>query len=61
MSDTRRPLHPPFRAEHIGSLLRPQNLLDARRRHAAGEIDVGELRACEDDAIRGSTVQIDRS
>ena len=52
MPATTRPLNPPFRAEHIGSLLRPQNLLDARRRHAAGEIDVAELRVCEDDAIR---------
>ena len=52
MPDTTRPLNPPFRAEHIGSLLRPQNLLDARRRHEAGEIDVAELRAVEDDAIR---------
>lgn len=52
MPDTARPLNPPFRAEHIGSLIRPQNLLDARRRHAAGEIDLAELRACEDAAIR---------
>ena len=52
MPDTTRPLNPPFRAEHIGSLLRPRNLLDARRRHGAGEIDVAELRAFEDDAIR---------
>ena len=27
---------PPFRADHVGSLLRPKNLLDARARHAAG-------------------------
>jgi len=52
MPDTVRPLNPPFRAEHIGSLLRPKDLLDARRRHAAGEIDAAELRAREDDAIR---------
>ncbi len=52
MPDATRPLNPPFRAEHIGSLLRPRSLLEARRRHAAGEIDAGELRACEDAAIR---------
>lgn len=52
MPDTARPLNPPFRAEHIGSLLRPQSLLDARRRHAAGEIDAARLRALEDEAIR---------
>ena len=52
MPDTTRPLNPPFRAEHIGSLLRPRNLLDARRRHEAGEINMAELGAFEDDAIR---------
>ena len=30
---------PPFRAEHIGSLLRPQKLLQARKDHAAGKLD----------------------
>ena len=30
---------PPFRAEHIGSLLRPANLLRERARFAKGEID----------------------
>jgi len=43
---------PPFRADHVGSLLRPQRLLEARERHAAGEIEAAELRAIEDDAIR---------
>jgi 5-methyltetrahydropteroyltriglutamate--homocysteine methyltransferase len=42
---------PPFRADHVGSLLRPKALLDARARHAAGEIDADELRGIEDDAI----------
>jgi 5-methyltetrahydropteroyltriglutamate--homocysteine methyltransferase len=42
---------PPFRADHVGSLLRPQNLLEARSRHAAGEIDDAELRGIEDAAI----------
>jgi hypothetical protein len=32
-------LHPPFRAEHIGSLVRPPELLRALARHAAGELD----------------------
>jgi len=36
---------PPFRADHVGSLLRPAQLLEARARHAAGEIDDAELRA----------------
>ncbi len=43
---------PPFRAEHIGSLLRPARLLDARRKHAARQIDDAVLRAEEDQAIR---------
>jgi 5-methyltetrahydropteroyltriglutamate--homocysteine methyltransferase len=42
---------PPFRADHVGSLLRPQALLDARARAAAGEIDADELRSTEDAAI----------
>src|SRR3954465_9333646 len=42
---------PPFRADHVGSLLRPQNLLDARARQAAGEIDDAELLGIEDEAI----------
>ena len=43
---------PPFRADHVGSLLRPPALLDAREQLAAGQIDAAELRALEDDAIR---------
>lgn len=42
---------PPFRADHVGSLLRPQRLLDARARAAAGEVDAAELRGIEDEAI----------
>jgi 5-methyltetrahydropteroyltriglutamate--homocysteine methyltransferase len=43
---------PPFRADHVGSLLRPPELLLAREQHAAGTIGDGELRAAEDAAIR---------
>ncbi len=43
---------PPFRADHVGSLLRPPELLAAREAHAAGRIDDTELRAAEDEAIR---------
>jgi 5-methyltetrahydropteroyltriglutamate--homocysteine methyltransferase len=43
---------PPFRADHVGSLLRPPQLLRAREDYEAGRIDVNELRAVEDDAIR---------
>jgi 5-methyltetrahydropteroyltriglutamate--homocysteine methyltransferase len=43
---------PPFRADHVGSLLRPNELLQAREDRAAGKISADELRALEDDAIR---------
>ena len=43
---------PPFRADHVGSLLRPDELLRARDDFAAGRIDAEALRAVEDDAIR---------
>ena len=43
---------PPFRADHVGSLLRPQALLAARDAFAAGRIDAEALRAAEDEAIR---------
>ena len=42
---------PPFRAEHIGSLLRPAALLAARRAHAAAEIGDDALMASERDCI----------
>src|SRR6478736_5757715 len=43
---------PPFRADHVGSFLRPAALLDARERHRNGAIDRAQLRAVEDAAIR---------
>jgi 5-methyltetrahydropteroyltriglutamate--homocysteine methyltransferase len=43
---------PPFRADHVGSLLRPAALKEARARRESGEIAVEELRAIEDDAIQ---------
>jgi 5-methyltetrahydropteroyltriglutamate--homocysteine methyltransferase len=42
---------PPFRAEHIGSLLRPPELLRARQQHAAGELEREGLEAIENEAI----------
>jgi methionine synthase II (cobalamin-independent) len=42
---------PPFRADHVGSLLRPARLLQARDDLAAGRIDAGELRRIEDGSI----------
>ena len=43
--------HPPFRADHVGSLLRPPEVLAARAQRAAGEISTDQLRAVEDRAI----------
>ena len=43
---------PPFRADHVGSLLRPPELLRARDDFAAGRINGDELRGIEDEAIR---------
>jgi 5-methyltetrahydropteroyltriglutamate--homocysteine methyltransferase len=43
---------PPFRADHVGSLLRPPELLRAREDSATGRISSEELRDIEDDAIR---------
>jgi 5-methyltetrahydropteroyltriglutamate--homocysteine methyltransferase len=42
---------PPFRADHVGSLLRPPELARARADFKAGRIDGDELRAVEDEAI----------
>jgi 5-methyltetrahydropteroyltriglutamate--homocysteine methyltransferase len=44
--------NPPFRADHVGSLLRPAALHAARADHAAGRITPAELKAVEDQAIR---------
>jgi 5-methyltetrahydropteroyltriglutamate--homocysteine methyltransferase len=43
---------PPFRADHVGSLLRPKTLLAAREQRARNEISAAELTQREDDAIR---------
>jgi 5-methyltetrahydropteroyltriglutamate--homocysteine methyltransferase len=42
---------PPFRADHVGSLLRPPALLAAREAHRQGRLDAAGLRAAEDSAI----------
>ncbi len=43
---------PPFRADHVGSLLRPKKLLDARSDLKAGKISAADLRRVEDELIR---------
>jgi 5-methyltetrahydropteroyltriglutamate--homocysteine methyltransferase len=44
-------LKPPFRADHVGSFLRPARLKAARVQHGAGEITAEQLRAVEDEEI----------
>ena len=48
---------PPFRADHVGSLLRPPELLRAREDFAAGRIPADELGGIEDEAI-GAAVRM---
>lgn len=45
-------MKPPFRADQVGSLLRPEGLRQARAKFKAGELPADELRKAEDDAIR---------
>jgi len=44
--------HPPFRADQVGSLVRPHEVIDARAQFEAGKIDGAALRKVEDAAIR---------
>tara|TARA_B100000315_G_scaffold257951_1_gene308535 strand:+ start:3381 stop:4016 length:636 start_codon:yes stop_codon:yes gene_type:complete len=43
---------PPFRADHVGSLLRPQELTDARQQWREGNLSAGELKEFEDEHVR---------
>jgi 5-methyltetrahydropteroyltriglutamate--homocysteine methyltransferase len=45
-------MSPPFRADHVGSFLRPARLREAREKFFAREIDAAKLRAVEDECIR---------
>lgn len=49
---TKAPHNPPFRADHVGSLLRPAELKAARKDHVEGRISAADLKALEDSAIR---------
>jgi 5-methyltetrahydropteroyltriglutamate--homocysteine methyltransferase len=48
---------PPFRADHVGSLLRPAALHEARARARAGALSADELRAVEDRLIRAAVAR----
>ena len=43
---------PPFRADHVGSFLRPERLREAREKFAAGGLAAEDLHAIEDECIR---------
>ena len=42
---------PPFRADHVGSLLRPSSLLHARAKFAEGRLSPSDFQAAEDEAV----------
>jgi len=46
------PRSPPFRAEHLGSLLRPKELLKTRNEWEAGKISQADLTPAEDEAVK---------
>jgi len=52
-------IDPPFRAEQVGSLLRPPAVHEARARRAAGAISPAELRAVEDAAIADAVAKVE--
>jgi 5-methyltetrahydropteroyltriglutamate--homocysteine methyltransferase len=47
-------VRPPFRADHVGSLLRPKEVLKARDEFAAGDITAAQLTQVEDAAIQAN-------
>jgi 5-methyltetrahydropteroyltriglutamate--homocysteine methyltransferase len=53
------PLDPPFRADQVGSLLRPKVVLDAREQFANGSITAAQKRAVEDAAIARAVQQVE--
>ncbi|MFN8354184.1 MAG: 5-methyltetrahydropteroyltriglutamate--homocysteine S-methyltransferase [Spirosomataceae bacterium] len=52
-------LNPPFRADHVGSLLRPASLLNLRHQWKLGQVSADELRAAENEAIAATVKQLE--
>lgn len=52
--------HAPFRADEVGSLLRPQSIKDARAKFADEQIDAEALKAVEDAAIHDVVAKQER-
>ena len=44
-------MQPPFRAEHVGSFVRPERLLQAAREHKKGALDAAKFKAIQDECI----------
>ena len=59
MSAPVRKLNPPFRADHIGSLKRPLELLEKRKEFDEGKCSAEELKVVEDEAI-SQVIQMQR-
>ncbi|WP_435930219.1 cobalamin-independent methionine synthase II family protein [Dryocola sp. BD613] len=55
--NTQQRNHAPFRADIVGSFLRPDAIKEARQQFAAGDITAAQLRKVEDEAIRASVEQ----
>ena len=53
-------VNPPFRADHVGSMLRPAKLLEARRAYAGGKLAAAVLHDIEDAAIREAVAMQER-
>jgi 5-methyltetrahydropteroyltriglutamate--homocysteine methyltransferase len=53
-------LNPPFRADHVGSLIRPRRRIAARKAAAAGTLTLDALRVVEDDCIRDAVAMQER-
>ncbi len=51
---------PPFRADHVGSLIRPPELREARTQFLQGKLAADALRALEDDAVRDAVAMQER-
>ena len=52
-------LKPPFRADHVGSLLRTSGVKENRLRWKKGEITTEELRAIEDEGIENTVKKLE--
>ncbi|MCL4264214.1 MAG: 5-methyltetrahydropteroyltriglutamate--homocysteine S-methyltransferase [Anaerolineae bacterium] len=52
-------VNPPFRADHVGSLLRPPELLDARQQFFNGNLSAEALRVVEDRAIATAVTKME--